>query len=422
VVEKLAVGTFVFETLAGSPVGSVLYDEHLKLTGKSHIAEFAGYLMPLWYSSIAEEHSAVRQRAGLFDCTHMGALEVTGPNAEVFLDAVTTNNVKSLQAGSAQYSYLLDAAGNVLDDIIIYRREKEKFMVVVNASNEPKARAYFAALQAGKVAIDLTSPGRKIPIAPVRNMRDIKSGPDCRVDIALQGPASADVLSALADAAVASQIKNLKSFTFCQAKLANIDCIISRTGYTGAKVCFELFVHPKDAAKLWQKVIEAGALPCGLGSRDSLRVEAGLPLYGHELDGPYNISPFEAGYGWAVKLDKEFFIGRQAMEKISKTYKMKVARIELSGEKGVRPVRQNDPVILDGLCAGWVLSAATAGSRQIAIVYMDKEKAVEGSSVSVYYLARSESQVSKGRKQAVKYGEKIDGDITGKLLSRFEKF
>ena len=132
--------------------------------------------------------------------------------------------------------------------------------------------------------------------------------------------------------------------------------------------------------------------------------------------------PFEAGYGWAVKLDKEFFIGKSAMEKISKTYTMKVARLEFSGEKGVRPVRQNDAVICDGVCVGWVLGSATAGSRQVAIVYMDKDKATEGNSVDVYYLARSESQVSKGRKQAVKKGEKINGDITGKVVSRFEKF
>jgi glycine cleavage system aminomethyltransferase T len=268
-------------------------------------------------------------------------------------------------------------------------------------------------------------------------MRDTKTGSDCRVDIAVQGPSSPDVLCKLADASVGQQIKNLKSFTFCQAKLANIDCIISRTGYTGAKVCFELFVHPKDAAKLWQKLIDAGALPCGLGARDSLRVEAGLPLYGHELDGSYNISPFEAGYGWAVKLDKEFFIGKSAMEKISKTYKMKVARIELSGEKGVRPVRQNDAIICpllarprpplcgeagDGVCVGWVLSSATAGTKQVAIVYMDKDKATEGNSVEVYYLARSESQKNKGRKQAVEKGERISGDITGKVVNRFEKF
>jgi glycine hydroxymethyltransferase len=119
-------------------------------------------------------------------------------------------------------------------------------------------------------------------------------------------------------------------------------------------------VHPENAAKLWQRLLDAGGVPCGLGARDSLRVEAGLPLYGHELAGQYNISPFEAGYGWAVKLDKEFFIGKPAMEKIAKSFDMQVARIELPGEKGVRPVRQSDGIIRDGVCIGWVLSCAKA--------------------------------------------------------------
>jgi glycine hydroxymethyltransferase len=252
-------------------------------------------------------------------------------------------------------------------------------------------------------------------------MKDTNSGPDCRVDIALQGPGSVEVLSKLSPQ-VSQKAGALKSFTFFESDLAGIDCIIARTGYTGAKVCFEFFVHPKNAAKLWQRLLEAGALPCGLGARDSLRIEGGLPLYGHELDGPYNISPFEAGYGWAVKLDKEFFIGKAAIEKVAKSFNMKVARIELSGEKGVRPVRQNDGIIIDGICAGWILSSATAGVRQVALVYMEKDKAVEGSPVGVYYLARSESQKSKGKKESVKKGEKLEAEITGKIISRFEKF
>jgi glycine hydroxymethyltransferase len=425
-------GAFVFEPVDQPPVGSVLYDEHLKLTDKSHIAEFAGYLMPLWYSSIGAEHAAVRQRAGVFDCTHMGALEVCGKEAESFLNAVTTNDVSTLKIGTAQYSYILDAAGNVLDDIIVYRRETNpclqpagagKFMVVVNAANEPKIRAYLAAVQAGKAVIDLSNPDGRIDPASVRNMRDTRGGQDCRVDIALQGPASIEVLSKLADdKSLERQTKELKSFTFFEGRLAGIDCIISRTGYTGAKVGFELFVHPENASGLWRRLIEAGALPCGLGARDSLRIEGGLPLYGHELAGHYNISPFEAGYGWAVKLDKEFFIGGQAVEKIAKNFDMKVARVELPGTKGVRPVRQADAVISDGACVGWILSSATAGNRQVVLAYMEKDKAKEGDSIGVYYLARSESQKSKGRKQAVEKGEQLEADIAGKVVSRFEKF
>jgi glycine hydroxymethyltransferase len=415
-----AAGTFNFEAKAKPSVGSVLYDEHLKLTNKSHIAEFAGYLMPLWYSSISAEHSAVRQGAGIFDCTHMGILEVVGKNAEAFLNAITTNDVSKLQIGSAQYGYILDAAGNVLDDIIIYRRDVNKFMVVVNAANEPKINAYLDALLAGQAIVDLSRP-RQLEFAKTRDMRDIRAGQDCRVDIALQGPESADVLGKI-DRAIGKQAQELKSFTFFEIKLAGIDCIISRTGYTGAKISFEIFVHPESAAKLWNLLIEAGAVPCGLGARDSLRVEAGLPLYGHELDGPFNISPFEAGYGWAVKLTKEFFIGKATAEKIANSFNMKVARIELPGEKGIRPVRQNDGVIIDGKCVGWVLSSAGAGNRQIALVYAEKDKIMEGATVGVYYLARSENQKSKGKKESVKRGEQLEPDITGKIISRFERF
>lgn len=422
-VKEQTEGTFVFEPVDQPPVGSILYEEHLKLTDKSHIAEFAGYLMPLWYSSISIEHTVVRKQAGIFDCTHMGALEVCGTNAEAFLNAVTTNDVSTLKVGTAQYSYILDAAGNVLDDIIIYRRDTNKFMVVVNAANESKIRAYLAAVQAGKAVTDLSKPDRRIEPASVRNMRDTRGGQDCRVDIALQGPASMEVLSNLAnDKSLERQTKELKSFTFFEGRLAGIDCIISRTGYTGAKVGFELFVHPDKAVELWRRLIEAGALPCGLGARDSLRIEGGLPLYGHELAGHYNISPFEAGYGWAVKLDKEFFIGKQAVEKAAKSFDMKVSRVELLGPKGVRPVRQADAIISDGVCIGWVLSCATAGNRQVALAYMEKDKAKEGDAVGVYYLARSESQKSKGRKQAVEKGERLEADIAGKIVSRFEKF
>ena len=169
-------GQFVFEQDASEAVPSVLYDEHLKLTGKSHIAAFAGYLMPLWYSSIAEEHRAVRGKAGLFDCTHMGVLEVEGPDAAAFLEVVGTNRVLDQKVGRAKYGYILDAAGNVLDDIIVYRRGETRFMVVVNACNEPKIKRYLSELQAGRAVVDAMgkSPwGAKLPAlkASIRDMR-----------------------------------------------------------------------------------------------------------------------------------------------------------------------------------------------------------------------------------------------------------
>ncbi len=424
-------GQFVFEPAVAEPLPSVLYDEHLRRTSKSRMSPFAGYVMPLWYSSIAAEHQAVREAAGLFDCTHMGVLEFSGGGAAEFLNAATTNDVQKLAVGRAQYSYLLDAAGNILDDIIVYRRAETLYMVVVNAANEPKVKAYLTDLLAGRVVIDV-EPQRTgfRPSEPCifRDMRDTASGSDCRVDIALQGPASIDVLAKLSsDGTIAEKLSGLKGFAFFEQELSGIDCLICRTGYTGSKVGFELFVHPNQATRLWSLILEAGeplgVLPCGLGARDSLRIEAGLPLYGHELDGKFGISPFEAGYGWAVKLDKAFFVGKTPMAKIAQTYEMQVARLEFSAAKGVRPIRPDDPVIDGcGVCVGWVLSSATAGEKQYALACVSRNAATEGNALGVYYLARSPSQVQQGRAERMDRGQQAQADLMGTVVGRFEKF
>lgn len=422
-------GEFVFEPSQTAPVESALYHEHLKLTDKSHIAEFAGYVMPLWYSSISAEHEAVRQAAGLFDCTHMGVLEIAGADAAAFLNSVITNEINNLAVGGAQYSYILDAAGNILDDIIIYRRSENKFMMVANATNEPKIKAYLAALRNGQAVIDADNPSRKLKCKPeICDMKDFNTGENCRVDIALQGPASVNILLTLTkDKKTRQDIENLKPFHLIEAAVESIDCIISRTGYTGAKIGFELFIHPKKAPQLWNILLQngksSGLLPCGLGARDSLRIEAGLPLYGHELAGPFNISPFEAGYGWAVKLEKQFFIGKAAMVRKAKTYDTKVVRIELPGTKGIRPVRQNDGVLnREGKCTGWVLSSAKAGEKQFALGFVSRETVKENDPVGIYYLARSQSQIQQGKKQSVKKDENLQADIAGTITSRFAKF
>jgi glycine hydroxymethyltransferase len=442
-------GQFAFEERAADAVPSVLYDEHLKLTGKAHMAAFAGYLMPLWYSSIAEEHRAVREKAGLFDCTHMGVLEVEGDDAATFLDLVSTNRITDLKVGRAKYGYVLDAAGNVLDDIIIYRRGETRFMVVVNACNEPKIKCYLSELQAGRVVVDTekSSWGAKLLALKVsiRDMRDPKRPKDRRADLALQGPTTFQTLAKLTDASAVQRISELRSFGLTEERVGGIDCLICRTGYTGSNVGVEMLVDPAEAARLWNLILEAGkplgVLPCGLGSRDSLRIEAGLPLYGHELAGKYNLSPFEAGYGWAVKLDKEFFIGQAAMKREAETYDMEVARVELPGTRGVRPIRQDDPLLRgtgilpvapnhgrdthateQGQCVGWVLSAAKVDEKQVALVYIDRKAAAEGTKLGVYYLARSQSQAEQGRRQAVEKGQKLDADLAGTVVSRFAKF
>ncbi|MHC4322855.1 MAG: glycine cleavage system aminomethyltransferase GcvT [Planctomycetota bacterium] len=426
--ERTRTGHFVFEPADSPAVGSVLYQQHLKLPSRLHMNPFCGYIMPLWYSAIAAEHSAVRNAAGLFDCTHMGTLNVSGPDAPGFLDYVTTNKIAGLSIGGARYSYILDAAGSVLDDIIIYRLAGERFMMVINAANEPKIKAYFKALLNDEFPVDAEDPGRKLPYKPdISDMRDTSRKSDCRVDIALQGPRSLDILSALIDEKTRQQFEQMRPFHFIRAPLGEIDCIIARTGYTGAKIGFELFVHPDNAPRLWEMMLQKseayGLVPCGLGARDSLRIEAGFPLYGHELDGQYNISPFEAGYGWAVKLDKDFFIGKKNIEQIAKNYDMEVARIELPGEKGVRPVRQNDAVLNGkGRCTGWVLSCAKIEEKQIALVYISREDAQQGNPVGLYYLARSRGQLEQGRKDRAEKAEHLNPDLAGVVLSRFEKF
>lgn len=430
--ESTDAGTFVFESRAVEPGPSVLYEEHVKRTNKSHISAFAGYLMPLWYSSIAEEHQAVREKAGLFDCTHMGVLEVTEPDAAAFLDIVTTNEVGGMKLGKARYGYILDAAGNVLDDIIVYRRGDHKFMVVVNAANEPKIKAYIRELIDGHAAVDPQDPARAAKLATldvaVWDMRDPNRPEDRRVDLALQGPASIDVLGRLTnDLSVVNHIGELKSFSFVEERLAGMDCLICRTGYTGSTIGFELFVDPEQASRLWNVILDAGAplgvLPCGLGARDSLRIEAGLPLYGHELDGKFNISPFEAGYGWAVKLNKDFFIGKAAMERVAATYNAEVVRIEWPCTKGIRPVRQDDAVLNDrGVCVGWVLSSAKVEEKQYSLAYVDRNAAREGTKLGIYYLARSPAQVQQGRKERVEKGTKLQADLAGAVSVRVPKF
>ncbi len=394
---------------------TVLYEDHFAFGAGNHMADFAGYLMPLWYSSISEEHQAVRNTAGIFDCTHMGVFEVSGKNAQAFLNLISTNNVEKLTIGKAQYSFILDFDGNVLDDIIIYKISEDNFMVVVNAANGPKINAWFNTI---------SNDERFLPLKPtINDLRSSKTGAHSRVDIALQGPASRQCLENL----ISDDISNLKPFNSIKTQVDDMDLIISTTGYTGAKTGFELYVHPDNASELWNLILETGknlgVMPCGLGARDSLRIEAGLPLYGHELAGDLDISPFEAGYGWAIKLDKPDFIGKDAIVKKVSELNKQVCRIEFPGIKGVRPLRHNDGILNEnGVCIGWVLSCAKIDDKQIALAYISKDEYEVSRKVGCYQLARSQSQKNKGKKDIIDIGEKIDSDIGGTMIKRFEKF
>lgn len=260
----------------------------------ARLVDFAGWEMPVQYRSILAEHRAVREAAGLFDVSHMGEVDVRGPEAAALLDRLVTNDVSRLYPGRALYSPMCYPTGGVVDDLIVYCRGPEDFFLCINAGNIEKDLAW---------------------------IRDQADGRRVRVDdrsadyalLALQGPRAQAILQPLTGA----KLGLIKSYHFAEGTVAGVHCIVSRTGYTGEDG-FELYHAAGDAPALAQALLEAGTglglELCGLGARDSLRLEAGYPLYGHEIDA--DISPIAAGLGWTVKLDKAAdFVGRDALLK-----------------------------------------------------------------------------------------------------------
>jgi glycine hydroxymethyltransferase len=340
-----------------------LFDVHKELGAR--LIPFAGWEMPVWYTSVVEEHLAVRQAAGVFDVAHMGVYQAEGPDAALFLDSVVGNDISGLDIGESCYTHLLDPDANVIDDLIVYRRGQEKFLIVVNASNDDKDWAWLNAVKQGNVRVDNQRPwsrsfGRQVTL---RNLRDPKEGKDMRVDIAFQGPRARDVLLAMGvDAETRKRIMRLNRTQLCDAVVGGFNLVVSRTGYTGEKMAFELFVHPERAADLFKAILKAGesygVKPIGLGARDSLRTEAGLPLYGHEMGGENNLGVGEAGFGSYVKTYKPWFVGREAFIAREQTRKGEVVRFRFA-EKGVRMAHGGDPIIdKRGRVTGYVTSCA----------------------------------------------------------------
>jgi glycine hydroxymethyltransferase len=338
-----------------------LFETHKAMGGR--IIPFGGYEMPVWYTSVSEEHAAVRQAAGLFDATHMGVFEVSGPYALPFLDTVTTNDVSALDIGQSHYTFLLFPDGSVVDDLMVYRRAADNYMMVVNASNNDKDWAWLNAVNNGEVQIDAQRPFVHIQHpAALRDLRDPAHGEDCRVDIPLQGPAATKILLALCDDEMAARVKQLPWAGLTEGKVAGLDVIVSRTGYTGERVAYELFVHPEQAPRLWSMLLKVGEplgmKACGLAARDSTRTEAGLPLYGHEFAGDFNLNPGDAGFGGYVKLWKPFFIGRYAFIAHEQERDRMVTRFRMN-EKGVRRPETGDPIMdRRGKVVGFVTSCA----------------------------------------------------------------
>ncbi len=258
----------------------------------ARFVEFGGWEMPVQYRGVLAEHAAVRERAGLFDVSHMGEIEVEGPGALALCQDVATNDASRIEPGHALYTPWCDERGGTIDDTILYRLAPERWMFCVNASNAATCAAWIAERARGREGVR------------------VRDASDATGLLALQGPAAAEVAARLG----AGDLAGLPRFGVAETRVAGVSCIAARTGYTGEDG-FELFAPVEDSPRLWRAILEAGAPlgiePIGLGARDTLRLEAALPLYGHELS--REISPLEAGLGWAVRLDKGPFRGRDAL-------------------------------------------------------------------------------------------------------------
>ncbi len=265
-----------------------LYAAHRRAGAK--MVEFAGWEMPVQYCGVIDEHLAVRGKAGLFDVSHMGEIEVRGAGALEFCQRLTANDVARLQLFQAQYSFLLNEQGGVIDDVIIYRVKPEAYFICVNASNIDKDFAWLA--------------GHADAAVEVENQSAMYA------QLALQGPAAEAILQPL----TAQALSAIKSFQFQFADVATIRCMVARTGYTG-EPGFELYCHGDAAERLWDTLMAAGEpnglVAVGLGARDTLRLEKAYPLYGHELDD--STTPLEAGLEWVLKLAKPSFFGRERL-------------------------------------------------------------------------------------------------------------
>ncbi|MGB7340405.1 MAG: serine hydroxymethyltransferase, partial [Phototrophicaceae bacterium] len=340
-----ALPAFEWHEAEATGLKSVLWNVHQTLGAK--MGEFAGYDMPLWYDKVMTEHLAVRNNAGIFDVTHMGVWDVKGRGAERFLDAITANDLQRLAVGDSHYTFFLDETGIPLDDLLIYRLGTEHFFVVVNASNNDKNWAWVNGVLNGTVRVSADLPQLRIPSTNVqlRDLRAESSGADQRVDIALQGPKSKNILLSLGGHADdLARVKNMPWAAITTATLGGFDLIISRTGYTGERIAYEVFPHPDDAPALFQKLVDLGAVPCGLAARDSLRIEAGLPLYGHELEGNLDMTPADAGMESYIKLYKPFFVGKKSFIARERKRDAQISRFRMDN-KGARPAHQGDPIV-----------------------------------------------------------------------------
>ena len=351
----------ISETAPSSLKRTPLFGIHRELGAR--LVEFGGWEMPVQYTSILEEHRAVRQRAGLFDVSHMGEFRVEGPGALDLLQALVPNNVARLAINQALYTQICRPDGGTLDDLLIYHLGEDRYMVVVNAGTTEKDWGWFCEQASGHAGFTLANVSDETGL------------------IALQGPLAQTILQPL----TATPLDAIKYYHCERGEVAGIPVIISRTGYTGEDG-FELYSAAADAPRLWRALLAAGApqglLPAGLGARDTLRLEAGYCLYDHELT--EEITPLEAGLGWTVKLDKGVdFIGRAALAREkAEGLRRKLVGVELR-ERGVP--RAGYAIVRDGQRIGALTSGTHAPTldRPIGMGYVPPEHAAPGTEIAV---------------------------------------
>ncbi|HLI09300.1 MAG TPA: glycine cleavage system aminomethyltransferase GcvT [Ktedonobacteraceae bacterium] len=337
-----------------------LYEQHRALGGR--MVEFGGWEMPVQYSSILEEHQAVRTNAGLFDVSHMGEFKVEGAGALPFLQYLVPNDVSKLAIGQALYTQLVLPDGGTIDDLLVYHLDEGHYMLVVNAANIVKDFAW------------VQEQAQKFPDVAVFDQSQTTAL------LALQGPKAEAILQPFTDV----DLSTIRYYHFAPGTVDGAHCIISRTGYTGEDG-FELYCAPVMAAKLWNDLLEAGKeqglKPAGLGARDTLRLEAAYCLYGHELDEQTN--PLEANLGWTVKFNKGEFIGREALLKVKeKGPQKKLVGIEMT-ERGIP--RGGYTIFSDGQSIGVLTSGApgpTVG-KNIGLGYVKPEYATVGQPIQI---------------------------------------
>jgi aminomethyltransferase len=335
-----------------------LFETHV--ASKAKMVDFGGWNMPVQYSGIVDEHTAVRTRVGLFDVSHMGEIVIRGPQSAALVDYVSTNNAAKLKVGQAHYSALLYEHGGFVDDILVHKVSDTEWFLCVNASNQDKDFEHICAHNKFEAEVEFASPNF--------------------AQIAIQGPKGAATLQKL----TSTKLAEIKYYWFTDGTVAGIPARIAHTGYTGEDG-FEIYVDPADAANMWQLLLTAGAefdiKPCGLGARNTLRLEAKMALYGHELTA--SINPLEADLAWIVKMEKPEFVGRAALQKsLDAGLKRKLAGFEMT-ERGIG--RDGYEVFVNDKAAGWVTSGGPSPTlnKNIGLCYLPVDACAPGTPIQI---------------------------------------